>query len=218
MRSNDERNPLRKIFTVLMVVFSTLPIGVNPASSAESSGSSAPIRVIIELPNDEAGRALVDRIVPGNQEPTQPTAVSQEPAPPSIATSLQELRQRLLSLVDAVPTLPGQIQAAIRLFQTDNQIDPVGLILAVTLFVSGGFLAQRIAWWSGRGLLHFILTAPADTVRQRIKLHAGRLSMGLLALIGYLIGSLGAFILFPWPAVFRDVALILLSAALMETG
>ncbi|WP_434713156.1 mechanosensitive ion channel family protein [Rhizobium sp. YTUHZ045] len=216
MRSNDDRHSLRKIFTVLTILFSTLlPIGVNPASSAESSESSAPIRVIIELPNDDSGRALVDRIVPGNQEPTRPVAVSPAPAPPSIATSLQDLRQRLLSLVNAVPTLPGQIQAAIRLFQTDNRIDPVSLILAVTLFVAGGFLAQRIAWWSGRGLLHFILTAPADTVRQRIKLHAGRLSMGLLALIGYLIGSLGAFILFPWPAVFRDVALILLSAALM---
>ncbi|MBB4437016.1 small-conductance mechanosensitive channel [Rhizobium esperanzae] len=201
---------------MLTVVFSTLLLAsANPASAAEPTNSSAPIRVIIELPNDNSGRALVDRIVPGNQEPAQPVAVTQEAAPTSIATSLQDLRQRLLTLVDAVPTLPGQIQSAIRVFQTDDRIEPVGLILAVILFVAGGFVAQRLAWWSGRGLLHFVLNAPADTVRQRIKLHAARLSMGLLALVGYLIGSLGAFILFPWPAVFRDIALILLSAALM---
>ncbi|EJC66433.1 small-conductance mechanosensitive channel [Rhizobium leguminosarum bv. viciae WSM1455] len=216
MRIIDDRHPRRRVCAFLMLVFSTLLLAsANPGSAAEPTNSSAPIRVIIELPNDDSGRALVNRIVPGNQEPTQTVAVSQEAAPTSIATSLQDLRQRLLTLVDAVPTLPGQIQSAIRVFQTDDRIEPVGLILAVVLFVAGGFVAQRLAWWSGRGLLHFVLNAPADTVRQRIKLHAARLSMGLLALVGYLIGSLGAFILFPWPAVFRDIALILLSAALM---
>ncbi|MBY5410194.1 mechanosensitive ion channel family protein [Rhizobium leguminosarum] len=216
MRIIDDRHPVRRVCAFLTVVFSTLLLAsANPASAAEPTNSSAPIRVIIEMPNDDSGRALVSRIVPGNQEPAQPVAVSQEAAPTSIATSLQDLRQRLITLVDAVPTLPGQIQSAIRVFQTDDRIEPVGLILAVILFVAGGFVAQRLAWWSGRGLLHFVLNAPADTVRQRIKLHAARLSMGLLALVGYLIGSLGAFILFPWPAVFRDIALILLSAALM---
>ncbi|TAT83874.1 mechanosensitive ion channel family protein [Rhizobium ruizarguesonis] len=216
MRIIDDRHPRRGVCAFLTVVFSTLLLAsANAASAAEPTNSSAPIRVIIELPNDNSGRALVNRIVPGNQEPAQPIAVSQEAAPASIATSLQDLRQRLLTLVDAVPTLPGQIQSAIRVFQTDDRIEAVGLILAVILFVAGGFVAQRLAWWSGRGLLHFVLNAPAGTVRQRIKLHAARLSMGLLALVGYLIGSLGAFILFPWPAVFRDIALILLSAALM---
>ncbi|ARM88484.1 mechanosensitive ion channel MscS protein [Rhizobium sp. CIAT894] len=216
MRINDDRHFFGRVSTFLTIVLSTLLLaGANPVPAAEATNSSAPIRVIIELPNDDAGRALVNRIVPGNQELAQPAAAPQEAPPPSIATSLQDLRQRLLALVNAVPTLPGQIQAAVRTFQTDNHIDPVGLILAVALFVAGGFIAQRLAWWSGRGLLHFVMTAPAETVRQRIKLHAARLSMGVLALIGYLIGSLGAFILFPWPAVFRDVALILLSAALM---
>ncbi|WSH62769.1 mechanosensitive ion channel family protein [Rhizobium ruizarguesonis] len=216
MRIIDDRHPLRRVCTFLTVVFSTLLLASgSPALAAEPTNSSAPIRVIIELPNDDSGRALINRIVPGNQEPAQPVTVSQEAAPTSIATSLQDLRQRLLTLVDAVPTLPGQIQSAIRVFQTDDRIEPVGLILAVILFVAGGFVAQRLAWWSGRGLLHFVLNAPADTIRQRIKLHAARLSMGLLALVGYLIGSLGAFILFPWPAVFRDIALILLSGALM---
>ncbi|MBY5801561.1 mechanosensitive ion channel family protein [Rhizobium leguminosarum] len=216
MRINDDRHPLRSVCVFLTLVFSTLLLAsANPSSAAEPTNSSAPIRVIIELPNDDSGRALVNRIVPSNQEPAQPVAVSQEAVPTSIATSLQDLRRRLLTLVDAVPTLPGQIQSAIRVFQTEDRIEPVGLVLAVILFVAGGFVAQRLAWWSGRGLLHFVLNAPADTVRQRIKLHAARLSMGLLALVGYLIGSLGAFILFPWPAVFRDIALILLSAALM---
>ncbi|MEI1247546.1 mechanosensitive ion channel family protein [Rhizobium aouanii] len=216
MRITNDRHPRRRVCAFLTLIFSTLLLAsANPASAAEPTNSSAPIRVIIELPNDDSGRALVNRIVPSNQEPAQPVAVTQEAAPTSIATSLQDLRQRLLTLVDAVPTLPGQIQSAIRVFQTDDRIEPVGLILAVILFVAGGFVAQRLAWWSGRGLLHFVLNAPADTVRQRIKLHAARLSMGLLALVGYLIGSLGAFILFPWPAVFRDIALILLSAALM---
>ena len=113
MRIIDDRHPRRRVCAFLMVVFSTLLLAsANPASAAEPTNSSAPIRVIIELPNDDSGRALVNRIVPSNQKPAQPVAVTQEAAPTSIATSLQDLRQRLLTLVDAVPTLPGQIQSA----------------------------------------------------------------------------------------------------------
>lgn len=216
MRITADWYRLCRVPEVLTVVFTTFFLaGANPALSAESTSSPAPIRVIIELPNDDAGRALVDRIVPAKQEPAQPVATTQTARSPSFATSLQDLRSRLLTLVRAIPSIPRQIEMAFRVFETDDRIEPVGLLMAVALFIAGGFAAQRLAWWAGRGLLHFVMNAPVDTVRQRIKLHVCRLSMGILALMGYLIGSLGAFILFPWPAVFRDIALILLSAALM---
>lgn len=216
MRITADWYRLCRVPEVLPVVFTTLFLaGAPPALSAESISSPAPIRVIIELPDDAAGRALVDRIVPGKEESSQPVATTQTAPSPSFATSLQDLRLRVLTLARAVPTIAGQIETAFRVFETDDRIEPFGLLLAVALFIAGGFAAQRLAWWAGRGLLHFVMNAPVDTVRQRIKLHVCRLSMGILALTGYLIGSLGAFILFPWPAVFRDIALILLSAALM---
>jgi len=214
MRTDDCYCLCRMSAFLIAVFWALFLAGSSSAIAAEAISSSAPIRVIIELPNDDAGRALVDRIIP-DQAPVPAVSASQAVAGSSIATTLQDLRLRLLTLARAVPTLPVQIQLAIRVFQTDDRIEPVGLLLAVALFIAGGFAAQRLAWWAGRGLLHFVMTAPVDTVRQRIKLHASRLSMGVLALTGYLIGSLGAFVLFPWPAVFRDIALILLSAALM---
>jgi small-conductance mechanosensitive channel len=216
MRANNDCHRLRRASSFLTTLLSFLFLAsVNPVLAAEPTNSSTSIRVTIELPNDDAGRALVDRILPRNQETAQPIAIPPTPAQPSLATSLQELRLRLLTLGRAVPDIPGQIEMAFRVFETDDRVEPVGLLIAVALFIGGGFAAQRLAWWAGRGLLHFVMTAPVDTVRQRIKLHASRLSMGVLALTGYLLGSLGAFILFPWPAVFRDIALILLSAALM---
>lgn len=205
---------------ILKMRFLLLAIGLligQPALAAEPSPPPAPIRVIIELPNDDAGRAIVSKITPQLLQ-TPPATVpppEQTIAPSTVGSALQDLRSRLLTLASAVPTLPTQLRAEMSIFQTNDALDPVGLLLAVVLFVVGGFIVQRIAWWSGRGLLNFILTAPAETVRQRIKLHACRLSMGLLGLTGYLIGSLGAFILFPWPVIFRDIALILLSAVVM---
>jgi small-conductance mechanosensitive channel len=198
--------------TLLAILYS---IGAVPASAADAAAS--PIRVIIELPNDENARALVGRFTSASMQAPPPIAAQPESAIPSIsvASDLQDLRNRLLLLGDAAPALPAQLRNAMRIFQSSDTIDPIGLLLAVILFVAGGFIVQRIAWWSARSLVTFVMSAPVETIRQRLKLHACRLAMGVLALAGYLIGSLGAFILFPWPQVFRDIALILLSAALM---
>lgn len=205
---------------VLRMPFLLLAIGLllgQPAIAAEQLAPSAPIRVIIELPNDDAGRAILSKITPQISQTPAATMPAPDPivASPTVGSALQDLRERLLTLASAIPTLPAQIRAEMTIFENNDALDPIGLLLAVTIFIVGGFIVQRIAWWSGRGLLNFILTAPAETVRQRIKLHCCRMSMGLLALAGYLIGSLGAFILFPWPVVFRDIALILLSAVVM---
>jgi len=195
---------------VIPMTLAALSLGTLPAFAADTA---TPIRMTIDLPNDDAGRAVVNNLA----SPAKPPTSEQDPAPVplSVAADLQSLRTRLVSLAGAIPTLLPELHSATNIFRTDDALDPVGLLIAVVLFVAGGFVAQRIAWWSGRSILSFVLAAPVVTVRQRLKLHGARLAMGLLALTGYLIGSLGAFMLFPWPPIFRDIALTLLSAVVM---
>jgi small-conductance mechanosensitive channel len=217
-----------------MVALATGLVSGPSASMATEPAGAPPIRIIVEVPNDEAGRALVrERIVPPAQGPTtaappQPAAAAPTPAAAIaggeseshemssfLAGRLQSLRNRALRLVAAAPDLPRDLASAFHVFDPmENRVDIVWLVAAALIFMAGGFAAQRFAWWSARGMLNYILTAPGDTVAQRLKLHAVRVSIAILLLAAFLIGSLGAFLLFPWPPLFREIVLVVLAAAL----
>ena len=195
--------------------------GLIPAM-AQQTAPAPPIRVIIEVPNDEAGRAFVkDRLTP-----ILPAAQAQVPAGPAVtapaaapagemssqmAIRLQELRARALALIEAAPDVPDDIEAATHSFDAmETRFDALWLVAAAALFVAGGFAAQRLVFWATRALFAFIIAAPAETVRQRLTIQAIRVSVAVAFILAFLLGSLGAFLLFPWPPVFREIVLVLL--------
>lgn len=208
-------------------------LGADGVTAPEAASAAPPIRIIVEIPNDDAGRTFVkDRFAPpppaaASAVAPSPPVVASDPVademapadrnamPAMMATRIETLRARALALLAAAPSVPAEIEAALERFGGGwTRFDLLWLLVASALFIGGGFLAQRFAFWSARGLMSFILTAPAQTVGQRLKLHAIRISIGLLLLSAFLIGSLGAFLLFPWPPVFRQIVLVLLAATI----
>ena len=97
-----------------------------------------------------------------------------------------------------------------------NRLRLPWLVGAFVLFAAGGFLARRLAWWSARGLLAKILEAPGETAAQRVRLLGMRVSIAFYVLTAAVVGSLGAFLLFPWPPVFREMVLSLLGVFVMH--
>ncbi|MGL4445358.1 MAG: mechanosensitive ion channel family protein [Alsobacter sp.] len=193
-----------------------------------------PIRIIIEVPNDEAGRAYVtDKLVPrlGTDArsiatqpapatpaaPAQPAAAAASPAgdvmmPSMAAERLSSLRDRGEALVMAVPGVPKAIADAFGNFRSmGNRLHLPWLLGALALFMAGGFLARRLAWWSSRGLLARILESPGETAGDRVRLLGMRVSFSIYILTATTLGSVGAFLLFPWPPVFREILLTCLS-------
>jgi small-conductance mechanosensitive channel len=196
-----------------------------PVRLAAEVAPAAPLRVIIELPNDEAGRAfLKNQLGPSLPAVAPPAAPPSEPAAQPVgdggmtsmtASELDLVRSRAMKLGAAAPFVEQDIEAAAgRLDLFKSWTDVAWLIVASALFVGGGFAMQRVARWSARGLLNRILNAPGETVLERLRLFAMRLAFGLLLTAAFLLGSLGAFLLFPWPPVFREIVLALLAATL----
>ncbi|MCP8941027.1 mechanosensitive ion channel family protein [Alsobacter sp. SYSU M60028] len=225
------------------------------APSAPAS-SAPPIRVIIEVPNTEAGRGFVtEQLMPKigggavatpapsaappagtDGKPAEaaaapatssaaatPAAAASQPATsaplPAAAAEmstlagqgLDRLRDRASSLVMAAPRVPEDISAAFHLFVAmGNRLHLRWMALAFVVFAGGGFLARQLAWWSARGLLTRIMNAPGETPGQRVRLFGMRLTVAVYVLSAFLMGSLGAFLLFPWPPVFREIVLSLL--------
>ncbi|GGH09303.1 mechanosensitive ion channel protein MscS [Alsobacter metallidurans] len=218
------------------VVAFTLALLTLGGHGAKAADPAPPIRVIIEVPNDEAGRNFVtNQLAPHlpQSTPAQPAgaaavtpAASTQPAPMQsimsanassemsfmAADELQKLRQRARALIEAAPSVPADIAAAGEGFvAARGNIDWLQLALASALLLFGGVAAQRLAWWGSRGMLNRLLESPGDTVQERLRLHGMRVSLGLFVLAAFLLGSIAGFVLVPWPPVIRETVIILLA-------
>jgi small-conductance mechanosensitive channel len=234
--------PIRiRLFTVLFAAFvaaACLTGGFALAQAPAEAPARPPMRIIIEVPDDAAGRAFVNDSVipkltpgaassapaaaPGPAEPQPANAPPQRAEastgdlPMMMSSHLQQVRARAEELVRTAPMVPGAIADGWRTVRAmESSVDLVWLVAAVLLFAGGGMAAQRIAWWSARPLLAKVLDSPGDTVSQRLNTQALRIGFAIYVLTAFLIGSLGAFLLFPWPPLFRDLALVGLAAVLM---
>lgn len=227
----------RSIRTLLLplLLAQTVPSAVLAQSTPPAA--NPPIRIIIEVPNDEAGRAFVtDKLVPKLGADARPVAAqapaSAGQAPPAAAAPasptgdmmmpsmaaerLSGLRDRGEALVMAIPGVPAAIADAFGTFRSmGNRLHIPWLIAALALFMAGGFLARRLAWWSARGLFARILEAPGETAGDRVRLLGMRVSFSVYILTATTLGSVGAFLLFPWPPVFREILLTCLSVFVM---
>ncbi len=218
---------IRRVWSILLFC---LLLATTGGALAQQPAQSPPIRFTIEVPNDEQGRALAQEQLKAATEAKPPAQSAPAPQPPaqsrstmamgenvsSLATSLQQLRTRAMTLATAAPHVLTDIANAASSFQMmENRVDLLWLVGAVVVFIAGGFATQAIGWWAGKGMLAYIFAAPSETVLDRLKVHGVRLSLGLLVTVSFLVGSLGAFLLFPWPPVFREIVLILLVAVLI---
>jgi small-conductance mechanosensitive channel len=240
--------PLRFVLLFLCLATSAAPAfaqflpGQTPAGAAKPAEPpkppetvAPPMRIIIEVPNDAAGRAFVsEQIAPkfgmGSAAPARPAAApgtagssSLQPMASPVADmsaemstmaaeDLAALRNRAEALAAAVPTVPDALARLTDRFGREGEIKPMALLAAFAFFSLGGFAARKAAFWSARGLLARILEMPGETVQQRLKLLGMRVSLSFYVLAAAVMGSLGAFLLFPWPPLFREMVLIMLGA------
>ncbi len=212
----------------------------RPVLAQEAAPAAAPpMRVIIEVPNDAAGRAfmqeqVVPKLAPGvaGTSPAAPAAApapTPVPAPASssaspmadlgadmsgmVADDLSFIRNKTGALISAVPTLPEELgHLGEKLAHNGGPVRPIPLLAAFALFSLGGFAARKAAFWSARGHLSKLLELPGDTPQQRLRILGIRVAFSLYILGASVLGSLGAFLLFPWPPVFREMVLIMLGA------
>ena len=223
------------LFSLITAGAAFLAAGDVRAQTSAEPAARPPMRIIIEVPDDASGRAFVnDTVIPKLAPGTAPSAAPAQPPaaapegpsthaesttgdmPMMVSHRLQEVRSRAEELVRTAPKVPGAIADGWRTVRAmESAVDLVWLIAAVLLFAAGGMAAQRIAWWSARPLLAKVLDSPGDTVVQRLQTQGLRIGFAVYVLSAFLIGSLGAFLLFPWPPLFRELALVGLAAVIM---
>jgi small-conductance mechanosensitive channel len=200
---------MRRVLLLLVTVAGLLAGG--QAMSQPSEPSPEELRALAGLLSDPAIQswlqAQADRTPPGD---AGATAAVSEPASAQamMAGQLDTMRDFLRELAAAVPTLPGELGRALTTLAAEREAwGGQRPIVLVAMFVALGFGLEWLLWWATTGFRQRMIASPLETARDRLRAGGLRAAYGLLLLLGFATGSIGAFLLFDWPPVLKHIVL-----------
>ncbi len=139
-------------------------------------------------------------------------APAQAPPPGTMAVGaadkLQTLRAHILMLLSDAPKLETEAASAGSMVAT--ALDERGwetVAGSFAVFVLLGFGVEALFRLAMRPAQRWLLGLTLDTVNERVRAVFARLTYGLGLVICFTAGSVGAFLLFDWPAVIKEILL-----------
>jgi small-conductance mechanosensitive channel len=143
-------------------------------------------------------------------------AAAEPTARTMVASRIDMMHAFLRQLAVAVPTLPDELSRAWRLLYAEVQ--ERGLLSVVTLLVvfpALGFGLEWLYWWAGTGIRTRFLARRFETKGERLRAVGRRAFYSLSTLLAFAIGSVGAFLLFEWPPLLKEIVLAYLMVFLI---
>ena len=138
---------------------------------------------------------------------------AQAKGPDLLATRFTAIRDHFAALAAVIPQMPAEFQRARDALMAETH----GRGLVVVLLAVFIGLGLGVAWlflWATRGLRRRSLDLPMETVGQRLIALIARLVYGVLLVAAFGLGSIGAFLIFDWPPLLREILLQYLMAFL----
>ncbi len=211
-------SPARRVFWALTIGFALLIGGLEvPGSTVAAEGASQ----TQNGPNAAAGKmqALKDLLADPDvaamlaRRESEGTENAAQTAPPktmavTLSDRLEGLRSHLLALAASVPELGSQA-VKVRGMVGDTLEERGGWPVALFFlaFVALGFGAEWLFRLAMRPAQAWLLKLTLETVNERVRAVFARLVYGLGIVVSFALGSVGAFLLFDWPAVLKETQL-----------
>ncbi len=179
------------------------------------AATSDKLRQLLDLIDDPEVRALLDK--------RKATPVDAAPVPHgpdtmagSLGDGLQGLRDHLRALAAAAPQLPRELGTArSMLFEAVGQREAFRLWFFLAVFVALGFGAERLFHAVMTRWRKWLLGLELNTRAERLWAVFARLAYGLGLVASFALGSVGAFLLFDWTILLKQILLGYLLAMLL---
>ena len=185
---------------------------------APSPGAAAPDKVkqLIDLLDDPEVRAFLARRRAPSPTDTAPVQQAPDTMAGDLGDELQELRNHLRELAAAAPYLGEEFLAARgMLLSAVGQRDALSLWVFLAAFVALGFGGEYLFSRLATRWRVWLLGLQLHTTRERVWAVFARLFYGLGLIASYGIGSIGAFLLFDWTILLKQILLGYLLASLL---
>ncbi|MDY0884593.1 mechanosensitive ion channel family protein [Dongia soli] len=156
--------------------------GQSPARSAPATGETA----------ERGGMGAIPAAMPQHM----------------VASWLDAIQAFIRQTAAAVPAVPAEMRKAWTILSFD--IEEHGLfsiVLLLGVFLALGAGVERIHWWLTTSFRKRVIAAPLRNVHDRLRIAGIRMIYGLSLLAAVAMGSVGAFLLFDWPPLLREIVL-----------
>lgn len=211
-----------KLAFVLALGLFAAAIPASAQTAAPPAAADAPpkekLDQLIQLLSDPAIKQWVEKqaqAAPLTPQPEAAAAASGMQESP-MSAALARVKTHLQRLAAATTRLPQELERARTIMMLEfADRGLVGIALLIAFFIAVGAAAARLTHWLTAGLRRWTTAQPKNTPQGRAKKFGGRFIFGLLKVGAFMLGSAGAFLLFDWPPLLREIVLLYLSAAIV---
>jgi small-conductance mechanosensitive channel len=190
----------------------------GPALAQLAEPNPEQLRTLAELFRDPAIQTWLQAQAEGGPAgaPEAATAVEPPTFRQMVAGRIEAMHAFLRQLAAAAPTLPGELQRAwTRLYAETQERGVLSVAVLLAVFPALGFGLEWLYWWAGTGIRTRFLARRFETKGERLRAVGRRAFYGLCVLLAFAIGSVGAFLLFEWPPLLKEVVLAYLMVFLI---
>lgn len=135
------------------------------------------------------------------------------------SSTLDGIRHHIERIVRTLPLLPSQF-ARVRAETMEDMSSkgPAGVFVLIAMFIAAGLALTWATYKLTRPFRLWIIAQSKDTPVGRAKKIGGRLLYSSMLIVSFALGSAGAFMLFDWPMLIREIVLTFLMAAVVTWG
>lgn len=188
----------------------TLVAAVDGSAEDKVEAPPPQVRALLELLRDPAiGHWLANQKTGSGPAPADAERLVEEmEGPAALSHLLERISRAAHDLMMAAPRLPDELDLAVNnLYYDLTEKGLWGVLVTLFGFLALGVGLERLVIARTAGIRAKLASAPLDTVEDRLSAAGGRLIFGLCVIIAFTIGSIGGFLLFPWPPLLRHIVL-----------
>ncbi|QND66336.1 mechanosensitive ion channel family protein [Mesorhizobium loti] len=135
------------------------------------------------------------------------------------SSTLDRIRHHIERIVRTLPLLPGQFaRVRAETMQDMSSKGPVSVLILIAMFIAAGLALTWATYKVTRPFRLWVIAQPKDTPIGRAKKIGGRALYSSMLIVSFALGSAGAFMLFDWPMLIREIVLTFLMAAVVTWG
>jgi moderate conductance mechanosensitive channel len=206
---------------ILSLVGSILILGLvqQPAlaqGNADVRTTPPEVQEFIGLLDNPAVRTWLDQA--RANDPGKAGAAPPTDAVPAamMANRLSLVREHLRTIAAALPRFPDEARnVADRLNLEFHERGLFGILVLIAAFVAFGYGSERVFWSATARTRSWITEHPTDTVVERLRMLGMLLGYGLTIVAVFGVGSIGAFLVFDWPPLLKQIVLAYLIAVVI---
>ena len=205
------RATMQRLLTRWLLTLALILAAAPLAAQSAAEPTPDQVKSLLQLLGDPVVKSWLEREMAAPERLAAPPAAAPE-IEGEITTffedGLAELKGRLGALAQAVPGLPAEFVAVeTRLVAALEAVGWLHVIFLITAFVGLGAAVERAFWMASGRLRERLAAAPADTPAARGRIILARLTHGVVGLLAFAAGSIGAFLALPWPPALRSLVL-----------